>query len=195
MKRSFQALCFCLAAVNASAASINVAPGSPTVNVGGSLAVDVHVTGLTTGFAPSLSAFQLDFTYDNTLLAFSSIIFGGQLSLNATPSLSGVIPGVGSAVTVFESSFNTATELNDLQSGDFLLFQITFTALSAGVSPLSIANFLAIDSANPPGDISPSFTVSGSSVEVISGVPEPATFGLFGAGFAALLLAKRKIGK
>lgn len=190
LSRACLALAICTAC---SGASLVVTPSVSSLNVGGAFTVDVSVTGLTTGAAPSLGAFQLDFVYDNALLSLDGLTFGSQLSLNGTNSLQGFIPGVGSAVAVFESSFNTSSELNDGQLGDFLLFQLALTAVAPGSSTLTLANLIMADAELVPNDISGSFTFTGSSVTIESdpAVPEPGALALVSLGTALILLRQK----
>jgi hypothetical protein len=180
---------FAVLTLNAWGATISVAPTTGSVNVGGNLSVNVNVAGLTTGTAPALGAFQLDFLFDNTLLTFSNVTFGSQLSLNGTPSLNGFFSGVGSAASVFESSFNTTSELETGQLDSFLLFTITFSGAASGVSPLSLTNLIMADANSTPNDITNTFSVSNSSVQVTDSTvsPEPGTIVLVASGIGLLL--------
>lgn len=182
--------------LTAFGATLTVTPSSLSIGVGQALSVDVVASGLTDNSPPALGAFQLDFAFDDTILSFGNVVFGSQLSLNGTASLQGFIPGVGSAVSIFESSFNTTAELDDGQLGTFLLFRINFVGLAPGASGLNLVNLILADSNIVPNDITSTFTVDPSSVMVTSEstvVPEPGTFALFFICGALLLNRGRKL--
>jgi hypothetical protein len=190
---------FAASAVTGCAGTLTIQPSNGTVNQGSNISIDVMVSGLVTGAAPALGAFQLDFGYDSALLSLLGVTFGNQLSLNAVPSIQGYIPGVGSAVTVFESSFNTTDELEGGQSGSFLLFRINFLALAPGSSPLILSNLVLGDANTIPNDITSSFSVVNSSVAVVGNsgtgdIPEPTAVTLVALAGAVLLAARRRNG-
>lgn len=194
----FRSMMLCLAASAClTAETLTIVPAAPTVLVGSTVTINVLASGLPAGTAPSLAAFQMDFTYDTGLLSLISVSFGNQLSLFGVPSIQGFIPGVGSGVTVFESSFNSQAELESAQAASFTLFQLQFAGSAPGVSSLNLANVLMVDAASPaPNDITGSFVLSGSSVQVLapSAIPEPGPSSLFAAG-AALLFVLRQRGR
>jgi hypothetical protein len=174
------------------AALISVEPVSQTVAVGAPVQVAVTVSGLASGAAPSLSAFDLDLTYDPTVLQFTSLTFGDpvlgdQLDLSAPPlgtvtGYDALVPGL---VNHFELSLDSVPTLDSLQAGDFKLTVFHFTALAPGVSPLSVAVNSFGDAL---GDPLPT-TVAGGNVTV---VPEPeAAELLFAAGLTAWVVVRR----
>src|SRR4051812_15102946 len=111
----------------ADAFTLSIVPQASTVNVGGTVAVDVIASNLANGTAPSLSAYDLNFAFNSSVLSFDSIVFGTGLSVLGSPGFQDFTPGLG-AVNVAESSFDSDADLNTLQPGAFTLFTITFNA-------------------------------------------------------------------
>ena len=131
------ALALCVA-LPASATTINFSPSSQSVNVGTTTTVDLVISGLGGGAAPSLGTFDLDIGFDSSILSFSSATFGNQLDLFGLGDINSVTPGVGT-INLFELSLESAADLDSLQAGAFTLATLSFTALSNGSSPLSIS--------------------------------------------------------
>ena len=61
------------------AATLSVNPVSQTVNAGSSFNVELVVSGLSNGTAPSLAAYDLYFNYDPTLLSFNNASYGDPI--------------------------------------------------------------------------------------------------------------------
>lgn len=172
-----------LVALPAQAITISLNPTSPITTVSSSFDVALVISGLGSGTAPSLGAFDLDVGYDSVVLGFSNVVFGNQLDLFSLGSLTFFSSGAGS-VNLYQLSLDDLNDLNTLQADSFTLATLSFNALSAGVSPLSISlnaisdadgNALAIDS------------IVGDSVTVnanpnTGSVPEPAAWMLLGLG-------------
>lgn len=177
------------------AAMISFQPASQSVAVGSTLNVALTVSGLGSGAAPSLSVFDLDVSYDASVLQFNSFALGDpglgdQLDLSGSGSISefdGSVPGL---VNLMELSMDPVATLDSLQPGAFILGVFSFTALSPGVSPLGTSVNAFGDSLGDPM----AADVPGGNVTV---VPEPTVTGLlFAAGSAmwvALLRRHRRV--
>ena len=169
------------------AATLSVSPGAQTVGLGASTFIDIAVTGLGDGVAPSLGAYDLNVNYDSTLLSFISATLGdpalgNQLDLfNLVSNPSAVDGTLPNTVNVFELSFDSVANLNTLQAANFTLFRLTFSAVKLGNSPIAISiNSLA----NAAGD-SLAANVVGSNVTV-SAVPAPAAGWLMVTGILSI---------
>jgi len=100
------------------------------------------ISGLTAGAAPSVSVFDLDVSFNPTILSFGSVAFGDpvlgdQLDLLGLGSFTSTIVGVDT-VNLLELSFDPAAVLNALQPGDFTLATLTFNTLANGISSLGV---------------------------------------------------------
>ena len=175
-------------------ASISLGFGPmPVDGYGNNFSIGVLISGLETAAAPSLGAYDLDISFDSNQLAFTGAVFGdgvigNQLDLtSAGDNPSGadeVSPGV---INLFELSFDSAEDLNNLQADSFFLAYLNFQVLQAGNSQLDITlNSLSDAEAN-------ALTASVSSTP-ISTVPLPSAFWLLSSALAGLLInSKRKI--
>ena len=168
----------------ADAFTLSVVPQSSTVNVGGTVSVDVVASDLA-GAAQTLGDYDLNLSFDSSVLSFSSIVFGTGLSVTGVPSLiQDYITGTG-VVNPFESSFESVADLETLQPDAFTLFTITFNALSAGTSSLTLGvNALG----NASGQALSFDALNGGSISVAGApaVPVPAAAWLLLSGLAGV---------
>ena len=179
-----------LAGTTAHAISLGFSPSDQVAPVGSSVDVDLVISGLGEGAAPSLSVFDLDVLYDSAILgltnvAFGDPVFGDQLDifgLGFNPT--GVTPVAG-GTNLFEISLDFPFDLDLFQRGSFALARLTFDVLAIGTSPLDLANVILGDSFGAPLEA----TVDPGSV---TGVPEPGTITLFLMGGLALGFAVRR---
>lgn len=179
----------------ADALTLSVVPQASTVSVGGTVSVDVVASDLASGAAPSLGAYDLNLTFDSSVLSFSSIAFGTGLSVTGVPSIiQDFALGTG-AVNPFEVSLEDTADLNALQAGAFTLFTITFNAGQVGTSLLSLSvNSLS----SAEGTSLSAAALNGSSISVAGApaVPLPAGAWLLLTGIAgvgSLMRRKRSV--
>ncbi len=171
---------------------MSVSPVAQTVSVGASFTVEISISGLDAGVAPSLGVFDLDFGFDAARVAFQSANFGPGLDVLGLGSLQVVTPGAGT-VNLFELSLDSITDLNDLQPDGFLLGSLTFQAIGVGDVPFTLTG-------NSFGDaegnvLAVAFGPSGSAT-VVGSVPEPGTFALLVWGVIGIAIgaARRERG-
>jgi hypothetical protein len=184
-----------------SAASITVTPSSQSVNLGSQAVVSLDISGLGSGAAPSVGAYDIDLSFDSSILALTSVVFGDpvlgdQLDLFSLGSILGATPGAGT-VNVFEISLDFVDDLNQLQADAFTLATFTFDTLSAGSSTLSLSLNALGDADGLPLEATP----TGGSVDVVGSEPPPVTvsepsvwttYTLLMAGLAGLSIFQRK---
>jgi len=181
------------------AATITVTPSTQSVDLGNQAVVSLDISGLGSGVAPSVGAFDIDLSFDSSILALNSIVFGDpllgdQLDLFGLGSILGASFG-GGTVNVFEISLDFADDLNLLQADAFTLATFTFDTLAAGSSVLGLTLNALGDADGLPLEA----TLTGGSVDVAVpppvSVPEPsawATYVLLVAGLAGLMISQRR---
>jgi len=175
------ALALALAPRPASAVSIALAPASLTPS-GTSFTVDLIISGLGAGSAPSLGAFDVGIAFDPSFLGFSGATYGSQLGAVPADAITGTTSAAG-LVRLAEISLLTPVELDTLQPAAFALATLSFDVLPGPISsgtlsfdgPIlsdALGGSLAIESA------------SGASVRIVPAVPEPSGFLVFATGAA-----------
>src|SRR5262245_49587182 len=179
-----------LATSHSGAITLGFDPSAQGVTVGSTVSVEVVISGLGAGAAPSLSTFDLDVTFDTGILSFLGFTFGDpslgdQLNLSGLGSVISLTAGAG-GVNLFELSFDTAADLDAFQAGSFTLGTLSVSALSNGESALGIV-VNALGDAN--GDSLAADVVAGR-VAVSGGplpVPGPPSVVLLLAGVVVLV--------
>ena len=164
-------------------------PVSQSVPVGDPTDVALVISGLGDGSAPSLGIFDVDISFDSTILDFNSVAFGDpllgdQLDLLGFGSITFFTPGLGS-VNLFELSLDDLFTLDSMQAGSFTLATLTFNTLAVGTSSLDI-------SINSLGDASGFSLDADLQSGSISPVPEPASILLLTSGIIGMGLFGRK---
>jgi hypothetical protein len=173
----------------ADAFTLTLVPQSPSVTLGQVAWVDVIASDLADGAAPSLGAFDLNVSFDSSLLSVSGVSFGSGLDVLGNGSLQDFDASSPGVINAFEVAFDTTANLNQFQPGAFTLFSIGFDTLAAGTSPLTFT-VNSLSSAEGT-ELVPDFLNDNSSLSVVAApVPLPAAAwlllsGLAGAGFFA----------
>ncbi len=117
---------------------VEVVPSTTLINAGTPLTADIVVSGLTNMGASSLGAFDIDFSWDPAVVAFSNISFGTDLGNEGLgEAITGNTPGP-MTVNAFEVSLLTAITLNMDQPDSFTLFTVTLDMLVAGTTSLDV---------------------------------------------------------
>ena len=169
----------------ADALTVSVVPQASTVNVGDTVSVDV-VADLQGDSSLSLGSYDLELSFGSTVLSLADVVFGTGLSVTGLPSFPREFFDLGGeTVAAFEVSTETAADLNNLQPNAFTLFTVTFNALQAGTSALSLSvNSLG----NAAGTATLDAQVLNSSLTVTGApaVPLPAGAWLLMSGLAGL---------
>ncbi len=175
-----------LGSAPAGAISIALLPAAASAPVGGSVDLDVVVSGFAADEV--LGSYDLDVSFDSSLLAFDDLSFGALLG-GPADSVSGFVAGAG-LVDLAEFSFLGNAALDALQGASFAIAQLRFTVLAEGTSTVSISQASAAGGVLPDGarvfpiDSLGSARVTGSGV-----VPEPGGAALFALGL--LLIFRR----
>lgn len=187
-RRAWNAVLCCavLAAGHGTANAYSLAfdPLSQTVSQGGMVGVSVVVSDVLPG---GLGSYNLDIAFDDSILAFSSVVDAAGLGLAFG------LDHVAAPGTLNLSDFSLEAEIDLLarQSASFTLFTVYFNAVGLGTSALTLSNVILSDAV---GAIVGN-TDSAGSVTVVAGgtVPLPSTLALlFAAGLAGLLTRGRR---
>jgi hypothetical protein len=161
---------------------LDVVPATQTVLCCAPFQVALQISGLGSGVA--LGVFDVNLSFDPTLLAFDGATFGDpilgdQLDLEGFGTFSFFTPGTGT-VELFELSFDSPAALIALQAHAFTLATLTFNELDViGVSPLGLSVY-ALGDAN--GNSLAAQLVNGQ----VTTTPEPAISLLVACGLAGL---------
>jgi hypothetical protein len=186
MRKTMLALGFLLALVPAAAGAISItlAPVVVAGAVGLSFDLDVMVSGLGDGVAPSLGSYDFDISFDPSQLGFESVSFGTQLGAGSLQS-SGAALGV---VDLAEVSFLSPAELDALQPASFVLATLRFTPIATGTSSIGFTQAIVGDGFGAPLEVS----LGGARVVTERAIPEPGALALFALGALAIARASRR---
>ena len=197
--RALVGAAFTVIPASAAGITLTVNPLQPSAGVGGTSQIDLMIGGLGNKTAPSLSAFDIDLTFDPALLSVSKTVFGtssptaNQLALSGSVSITQVGQSTPGDLRLQEISLDSPSVLDTQQLGAFTVAEITLRGEAPGVSPLSLSVNALGDSQGDPLSAS---RVTGASLTVTpsTATPEPKSLALLGIGLLALLCAKLRIG-
>ncbi|MEJ2454174.1 MAG: PEP-CTERM sorting domain-containing protein [Candidatus Thiodiazotropha sp.] len=175
------------------AITIDLIPNYQELEVGTPLTVEIAISELTGGAAPSLGVFDLDLVYDATMLSFAGpdgVNFGNQLDLFDLGSVRAIEDSTPGVVNLFELSLDLADDLDNLQLADFSLATLTFDTLIEGMSTLALSINALGDSIGAPLTAQ----VNGVEINITAStqVPEPAPVLLLITSLAGLYWLRRK---
>ena len=172
-------------AVPASAAPIVSVVSPAVVSQGTSFVANVTVSDAT-----DLYAFQFDLGFDPSILKVLSVAEGPFLPTAGTTFLvSGLVDNaLGSITGLADSLVGLISGVN----GDGILFTVSFQALAAGVSALTFANELYLNSSLADISGTVSSTARQITVSPAGPLPTPATLTLFILGLLGIGLFRTK---
>ena len=180
------------ASLSANAVTLDLSPTSSSVNLGEPVQVELHISGLEDGTAPSLGAYDFMLAFNPAVLGFGAFTFGdsllgNQLDLMGFGTVAGFDGATPGQLSVFEISLDLASDLDTLQAASFALGTISFSALGNGVSALQFTSALFSDAGGNPLAVQ----LGGGSISV----PEPVSGGIIVAGAVLLALAARHLNR
>ncbi|MGK7905470.1 MAG: cohesin domain-containing protein [Hormoscilla sp.] len=178
----------------AGAISLSASPSSQTVSEGDQFDVEVKISDLGDGSAPSLEYFDLNVDFDASVLGFERVVFGDPVLGNQLQGL--FLPPMNDfelytgSVNLSEASMDSANDLAPFQADSFTLATLTFNAVGTGSSDLEFSN---VNLGGGTEELTASLLNGAVSVAAISPptppskVPEPSVaFALVGLGIAAV---------
>ena len=164
---------------------ITFVPGSQTIANGASTTVDVTISGLTASLA--LGAYDLDFSYDPSVVAVTGVTFPAFPASGLDLGFWGswwfsdtTTPGV---VNLVEVSLESAADLSALQPDGFVLATVSFQGSAPGASLL---HYTSVTLADENGFAITDFSVESGIIDVVPETPEFAlitAMGLLGFGW------------
>ena len=125
--------------------SLTMVSISDITQIANSVNVQISVSGLSQGSAPALGTYDLDLNFDPSHLAFSGAVFGDALLGNQLDlfSLGGNLNAAAltdpGTVNLYELSFDSVADLNDLQADSFALATLSFDVLNFSTSELTLS--------------------------------------------------------
>lgn len=130
--------------INANA--LFVSPATQNVNTGDTFLVEVRAQAPVT--ASDIYGVQFDFSYDNALLTFNSIVEGGMLSQSGVDEVIfnyTAIPGLVDDIIVLRNETNGSSEVG-IYSDEGVVVVLNFSATSSGTSSLDLFNVTWVNS-------------------------------------------------
>lgn len=138
--------------LSAQSLVIQIVPSSPTITVGTMFNLDLVISDLGNLVPPSLSTFDINVTFDSTILAIETTDSDGDSVIDSvTLDPSGQLDLFGSGfnfvfadllapgtLNLFELSFDLPGDLGSLQAGQFTLASMTFKANTVGVNTFQL---------------------------------------------------------
>ncbi len=195
MKKFFAVLVLGLSAsLNSNALTIDLVPSTTHINSGDSVQIDAKISGLKSINASSLGAYDVNIGFDANRFAFNSLTWGdslkgNQLDINHFGTLQMLDSSASGLLNIFELSFDSATDLENLQEDSFTLFSLIFSGVSIGTGAFT----LDINAIGDAYGNNLSANINNTNVIINSAsVPEPMTLMLFVIGLLALGMTRVK---
>ena len=163
-----------------------VLPGGTEVWVGEPVSVDVVVSELGDGAAPTLGSFDGDVSFGTGLLTYDDVAFGLELGEPVTEALVS-IDVVGGVLTGTAVSLLSPAELDALQGSSVTLGTLFFTATGSGSGQIEITRAQLGDAFGAP------LTVDWLGSSPITVIPEPSTALLVACGLVGMAISRRRL--
>ena len=161
------------------AATVTLTPPTQVVQQG-VVEVELTISGLGNSAAPSLGAFDINISFNPTILSFNTAQFGDpnlgdQLDVFDLGSITEVRDNAG-VVNLIELSLDSPADLDALQADSFTLTLLTFVTIGVGTTSLDIVDLSLADA---DGAVLPIDDLVSASVTV---VPLPSGLVLLASG-------------
>jgi hypothetical protein len=175
-----------LSSLSASAATLALTPASVgPVGLGTTIALDVVVGGVGGSASLCVGAYDLELTYDPSLVAFVGFAYNPFLGVDPGKVIESSSGG-GGVIDLDAVSLLPSSDLVKIQPASFAFGRITLRAVGSGVGLVSFTRSELVDADGVA--LLPISQLGGSALEI---VPEPRVALLLAAGLAALPRARR----
>ena len=195
MRTIYQALFLSvMTAASAYPAMLSLGASAPQVGVGQTTEIELLVSGLGDGVAPSLGAWIIDITYDSAVFSIgdTDVTFGTSLGDPDLDTFASVDASTAGIVLLDQTSFLLPADLVALQSSSFTLATLRFTGLAPGTGVFGFSFTDLADENVPSNAIALDGTLGTTMAVVSSEIPEPATVTLLGLSLLGMAVVRRK---
>lgn len=182
-----------LLAAPSKALDVSLTPVTSTIGVGGTVTIDMVISGLAAPGSYSLGAWMAEFTYNSAIVSIGA----GDVTLGAgigSIDSQGFDVSTSGLVFGFQVSSDLAATLNANQAASFTLGSFTFTGVGPGTTSLQFSFLqLSDETGLVPLELIQGFSANGARITVTGGEGVPdggSTLGLLALGVSALLGAR-----
>lgn len=164
---------------------LKLSPTSQTALPGDNISLDLIISGLNAGGAPSLGDFDLDIAFDTTKLSFTSYSLGSFLGVIPSEADDFSLGVSGGLINLAEVSYLTPTDLDSLQGSAFTLATLLFHVDVLGSGTSTNVSFSQINALGD-GFGNPLVIDAANSAVISNNVPEPSSALLILLGLSGL---------
>lgn len=179
-----------LSPFSSQGANLELRASTPLATPGEVVTIDIAMSALGSGTAPSIGSLDLVIGYDASVFDFLSASFGDplqadQLDVFGLGGITSITPSIGS-IGLFELSLDTEADLNSLQAGSFIFASLAFTAHTVGTSAFNVSINTIADAVGDPLPV----LVASPTISV-SVVPELPVMAMLIPGLMVVALSRR----
>lgn len=183
-----------LASAANAALILDLTPSSQNTATGGSVDLDLMISGLGDGVPDSLSLFSLEILFDDSRLSLTSYTLSDNLGNIGSEALDFSFGDIGGGVIdLYNESLLLPGELDALQSDSFSLATLSFDVddLALGESTIVSVGTVYSLADSFASDLTLDLSTNDAVLRNPTTVPEPGTVALFAMSFGMLLLRRK----
>lgn len=183
-----------LASAANAALILDLTPSSQNTATGGSVDLDLMISGLDDGGPDSLSLFSLEILFDDSRLSLTSYTLSDNLGNIGSEALDFSFGDIGGGVIdLYNESLLLPGELDALQSDSFSLATLSFDVddLALGESTIVSVGTVYSLADSFASDLTLDLSTNDAVLRNPTTVPEPGTVALFAMSFGMLLLRRK----